>query len=66
MMETFATAKENKGGEAGRDVLVNLTYQESSLLMAYRRRLAAGSTDTDEDPTIWVELAERHEHARPR
>ena len=49
--------------EAGRDVLVGLTYQESSLLMAYRRQLAAGSTDGD--PTIWLELAERHELARP-
>ena len=29
--------------EAGHDVLVGLTYQESSLLMAYGRRLAAGS-----------------------
>ena len=50
--------------EAGREVLVGLTYEESSLLMAYRRRLAAGSTD--EDPTIWLELAERHDRARPR
>ena len=49
--------------EAGRDGLVGLTYEESSLLMAYRRRLVAGSTD--EDPTIWLELAERHEGARP-
>jgi hypothetical protein len=49
--------------EAGREVLVGLSYQESSLLMAYRRQLAAGSTD--EDPTIWLELAERHERARP-
>jgi hypothetical protein len=48
--------------EVGREVLVGLTYDESSLLMAYRRRLAAGSTD--EDPTIWLELAERHERAR--
>ena len=50
--------------EVGREVLVGLTYAESSLLMAYRRRLAAGSTD--EDPTVWLELAERHERARPR
>ena len=52
--------------EAERDVLVGLTYEESSLLMAYRRRLAAGSTDEDpENLTIWLELAERHECARP-
>ena len=50
--------------EVGREVLVGLTYEESSLLMGYRRRLAAGSTD--EDPAIWLELAERHERARPR
>ena len=48
--------------EEGREVLVGLTYEESSLLMAYRRRLAAGHTD--EDPTIWLQLAERHERAR--
>ena len=52
--------------EAGREVLVGLTHEESSLLMAYRRRLAAGSTDEDpENLTIWLELAERHERARP-
>jgi len=52
--------------EAGREVLVGLTDQESNLLMAYRRRLAAGSTDQDpESLTIWLELAERHERARP-
>jgi len=52
--------------EGGREVLVGLTDQESNLLMAYRRRLAAGSTDEDmENLTIWLELAERHERARP-
>ena len=52
--------------EAGRDVLVGLTYEESSLLMAYPRRMAAGSKDEDpENLTIWLELAERHECARP-
>ena len=52
--------------EAGRDVLVGLSYQESSLLMAYRRRLAAGSTDQDpENLTIWLDLSEQHERARP-
>ena len=52
--------------EAGREVLAGLTYQESSLLMTYRRRLAAGSTDEDpENLAIWLELAERHERARP-
>ena len=52
--------------ESGREVLVGLTDQESNLLMAYRRRLAAGSTQEDtESLTIWLELAERHERARP-
>jgi hypothetical protein len=52
--------------EAGRDVLVGLSYQESGLLMAYRRRLAAGSTDQDpENLTIWLDLSEQHERARP-
>ena len=52
--------------EAGRDVLVGLTYEESSQLMAYRRRLAAGSTDEDpESLTIWLDLSEQHERARP-
>lgn len=52
--------------EAGRDVLVGLSYQESSLLMVYRRRLAAGSTDQDpENLTIWLDLSEQHERARP-
>ena len=52
--------------EAGRDVLVGLSYQESSLLMVYRRRLAAGNTDQDpENLTIWLDLSEQHERARP-
>ena len=52
--------------EAGREVLVGLTDLESDLLMAYRRRLAAGNTDQDpENLSIWLDLAERHERARP-
>ena len=52
--------------EAGREVLVGLTDQESKLLMGYRRRLSAGNTDQDpENLTIWLELAERHALARP-
>ena len=52
--------------EAGREVLVGLTDQESKLLMGYRRRLAAGNTDQDPgNLTIWLELAERHALARP-
>ena len=52
--------------EAGREVLIGLTDQESNRLMTYRRRLAAGNTDQDpENLTIWLELAERHALARP-
>jgi hypothetical protein len=52
--------------EAGREVLVGLTDCESGLLMAYRRQFATGNRDRDpENLTIWLELAERHELARP-
>ena len=57
LTETQSLARD----EAGRDVLVGLTYEESSLLMAYRRRFATG--DRDQDPvnlSIWLELFERH------
>lgn len=50
----------------GRDVLVGLTEQESDVLMAYRRRFTAGNIHRDqENLTIWLELAQRHELARP-
>ena len=52
--------------EEGREVLVGLTVQESDLLMAYRRRFTSGHSDGDpEKLAIWLELAERHELARP-
>jgi hypothetical protein len=52
--------------EAGREVLVGLTEQESDILMAYRRLFATGQQDQDhENLAIWLELAERHELARP-
>ena len=52
--------------EEGREVLVGLTAQESDLLMAYRRRFASGNSDGDsENLAIWLELAQRHELARP-
>jgi hypothetical protein len=52
--------------EEGREVLVGLTDQESDLLMAYRRRFTSGNIDRDpENLTIWLELAQRHELARP-
>jgi hypothetical protein len=52
--------------EAGREALIGLTYEESCALMAYRRRLSAGSTDQDpENLTIWLDLSEQHERARP-
>jgi hypothetical protein len=52
--------------EEGREVLVGLTVQESDLLMAYRRRFWSGNSDGDpEILAIWLELAQRHELARP-
>jgi hypothetical protein len=52
--------------EEGREVLVGLTGQETDLLMAYRRRFTVGSTDRDqENLTIWLELTQKHELARP-
>ena len=62
LTETQSLARD----EAGREVLAGLTDQESNLLMAYRRRLAAGNRDQDpENLTIWQDLAERHAVARP-
>jgi hypothetical protein len=53
--------------EAGRDVLVGLTYEESSLLMVYRRQFAMGNRDLDPIKlSIWLELSNRHALARPR
>ena len=52
--------------EDGRVVLVGLTDQESDLLMAYRRRFTSGTRNPDhEDLTIWLELTQKHELARP-
>ena len=52
--------------EEGREVLVGLTAQESDLLMAYRRRFTSGNSDGDPETLgIWLELAQRHELARP-
>ena len=52
--------------QAGREVLVGLTDEESAALMAHRRRFSAGNTLPDTATlTTWLELAERHEHARP-
>ncbi|RPH53274.1 MAG: hypothetical protein EHM89_03725 [Acidobacteria bacterium] len=52
--------------EEGREVLVGLTDQESDLLMGYRRRFTSGNSDGDpENLAIWLELAQRHELARP-
>ena len=52
--------------QEGREVLVGLTYEESNLLMVYRRQFAMGNRD--EDPvklSIWLELFNRHALARP-
>ena len=52
--------------QQGREVLVGLTDEESAALMAHRRRFSAGNTLPDTATlTTWLELAERHEHARP-
>ena len=52
--------------EDGQDILVGLTNAESELLMAYRRGFRSGKRDPHpEDLTIWLELAQKHELARP-
>ena len=51
--------------EASREALIGLTHEESCALMAYRRRFTAGNIHRDqENLTIWLELAQRHELAR--
>jgi hypothetical protein len=53
--------------EAGREVLVGLTYEESNLLMVYRRQFATGNRDLDPVKlSIWLELSDRHALGRPR
>ena len=53
--------------ETGREVLVGLTYEESNLLMVYRRQFATGNRDLDAVKlSIWLELSDRHALARPR
>ena len=53
--------------EAGHEVLVGLTYEESNLLMVYRRQFATGNRDLDPVKlSIWLELSDRHALARPR
>ena len=53
--------------EAGRDVLVGLSYEESSLLMVYRRQFAMGNRDLDPIKlSTWLELSNRHALARPQ
>jgi hypothetical protein len=52
--------------EKGREVLVGLTDEESAKLMAHRRRFSAGNRLPDTATlSSWLELAERHELARP-
>ena len=46
--------------EAGREVLVGLTYEESNLLMVYRRQFATGNRDLDPVKlSIGLELSDR-------
>ena len=52
--------------DEGREVLVGLTNQESAMLMAFRRRFSADNTLADTATlSSWLELAEKHELARP-
>jgi hypothetical protein len=52
--------------EVGREVLVGLTHEESAALMAHRRRFSAGNRQLDTAAlSMWLELAEKHAHARP-
>jgi hypothetical protein len=52
--------------EDGREVLVGLTDEESAMLMDHRRRFSAGNRLPDTATlSSWLELAERHELARP-
>ena len=52
--------------EEGRDILVGLTNAESDVVMAYRRAFMSGKRDRHPaDLTIWLELVQRHELARP-
>ena len=52
--------------DEGREVLVGLTDEESATLMAFRRRCAADNKLPD-TATLgsWLDLAEKHELARP-
>jgi hypothetical protein len=53
-------------GRRGREVLVGLTDEESATLMAHRRGFSAGNRLLDTATLSgWLELAERHELARP-
>ena len=52
--------------EYGREVLIGLTHEESESLMAYRRGFSSGKRDRfPDDLTAWLELAQKHELARP-
>jgi hypothetical protein len=52
--------------EVGREVLVGLSDEESAALMAHRRRFSAENRLPDQAALwIWLELAQKHEYARP-
>ena len=52
--------------EEGRETLVGLTHAESDVVMAYRRGFLSGKRDRHSaDLTIWLELVQKHELARP-
>jgi hypothetical protein len=52
--------------DGGREVLVGLTDEESAALMAHRRRFSAENRLPDTAALgTWLELAVKHEHARP-
>ena len=52
--------------DEGREVLVGLTDEESATLMAFRRGFSADNTLADTATlSSWLDLAEKHELARP-
>jgi hypothetical protein len=51
--------------DEGREVLVGLTDNESAALMAFRRQFSEGNRFLEGALSSWLELAEKHELARP-
>ena len=47
----------------GREVLVGLTFDETAFYMSFSRKFLSGDQDS-EDSEVYLELHEKHEHAR--